>query len=226
MFQEFGWRRCLALVSGAALAASVFGVAASARANEDKPVIAIEYEALFFPYQTALKGVIDKYVKELGGVTVIDADSAQDTGKELSNVENFILRKPDCLLLSPVDFKSPAAAETAKKANLPFVSFDSRAGGPISAFVGYDQNQGGEVLAQFVIDQYKKIGKPKMQLMYLRGIIGHPTEAARDIGLKNALKAAGMGLTKSRSPSKRRISIAPRQSPSRRASSRNTQTPM
>jgi ribose transport system substrate-binding protein len=68
-----------------------------------------------------------------------------------------------------------------------------RAGGPISAFVGYDQNQGGEILAQFVIDEYKKIGKPRMQLMYLRGIIGHPTEAARDIGLKNALKAAGMG---------------------------------
>lgn len=176
-----------------AFASSIAMAAGSASARAENLTIAVEYGALFFPYHTALKGIIDNHAKELGGITIIEGDSAQDTAKELNNVENFLLRKPNCIVLMPVDFASPAAAEAAKRENVPFVSMDMKAGGPISAFVGYDQDQAGEVLGQFVIDQYKAIGKPKIKLMYLRGIIGHPADTARDRGLKKTLSDAGFG---------------------------------
>lgn len=186
------WRRGALIASSIALAAAAVCNVPAAVAK-DKVLIAVEYGALFFPYHTALKGILDKHAQELGGIDVIDGDSAQDTGKELNNVENFLLRKPDCLVLMPVDFQSPAAAETADKAKVPFVSMDMKAGGPITAFVGYDQTQGGEVTGQFVIDEYKAIGKPKIKLMYLRGIVGHPADTARDAGMKKTLAAAGLG---------------------------------
>jgi inositol transport system substrate-binding protein len=186
------WRRGTLIASSIALAAAALGNAPAAVAK-DKVLIAVEYGALFFPYHTALKGILDKHAQELGGIDVIDGDSAQDTGKELNNVENFLLRKPDCLVLMPVDFQSPAAAETADKAKVPFVSMDMKAGGPITAFVGYDQTQGGEVTGQFIIDEYKAIGKPKIKFMYLRGIVGHPADTARDAGMKKTLAAAGLG---------------------------------
>lgn len=186
------WRRGALIASSLALAAAAFGNAPAALAK-DKVLIAVEYGALFFPYHTALKGILDKHAQQLGGIDIIDGDSAQDTGKELNNVENFLLRKPDCIVLMPVDFQSPAAAETADKAKIPFVSMDMKAGGPITAFVGYDQNQGGEVTGQFIVDEYKAIGKPKIKFMYLRGIVGHPADTARDAGMKKTLAAAGLG---------------------------------
>jgi inositol transport system substrate-binding protein len=192
MVATSNWRRYAVIASSFALAAAAFGNAPAASAK-DKALVAVEYGALFFPYHTALKGILDKHAQQLGGIDIIEGDSAQDTGKELNNVENFLLRKPDCIVLMPVDFQSPAAAETADKAKIPFVSMDMKAGGPITAFVGYDQNQGGEVTGQFIVDEYKAIGKPKIKFMYLRGIIGHPADTARDAGLKKTLAAAGLG---------------------------------
>ena len=182
----------MVMVSSFALAVAAFGVTPTAHAQDDL-LIAVEYGALFFPYHTALKGIVDNHAEELGGIRIIDGDSAQDTRKELDNVENFILRRPDCILLIPVDFTSPAAAEAANARGIPFVSFDQHAGGPIDAFVGYDQDQAGEVLGQFVVDQYNEIGKDKIKLMYLRGIIGHPADTSRDSGLKKVLDEAGLG---------------------------------
>lgn len=190
-------RKSAAAVLGALTVIGLYSAPPTSAAEvSTKLNIAVEYGALFFPYHTALKGIVDRHAKELGNVAIVDGNSAQDTAKELNNVENFILRRPDCILLIPVDFTSPAAAEAARSANIPFVSFDQKAGGPINAFVGYDQDQAGQVLGQFVIDQARKIGKPKVKLMYLRGIIGHPADTARDRGLKNALAAAGFGSDK------------------------------
>jgi ABC-type sugar transport system substrate-binding protein len=192
MFKVSKFGRRLAFASSLAAVGSACGASAAETPKSDL-VIAVEYGALFFPYHTALKGIIDRHAKELGGITIIDGDSAQDTAKELNNVENFLMRKPDCIVLMPVDYQSPAAAEAANGAKVPFVSLDMKAGGPISAFVGYGQEQAGDVLGQFVIDEYKKIGKPKIKLMYLRGIIGHPADTARDKGLKAAFSATGLG---------------------------------
>lgn len=201
---QIKWGRTIAVLAGV-LVLSACGGGSSAESGSapgdasgggEDVTVAVQYGALFFPYHSALKGVVDNHAAELGGVTIIDGDSAQDTAKELSNVQNHLTRNPDCLLVIPVDFKSPAAAEAADAAGVPFVSFDQKAGGPIDAFVGYDQTQAGEVLGQFVVDQYKALGKPTIKLLYLRGIPGHPADTSRDAGLKKVLADNGLDETK------------------------------
>ena len=159
--------------------------------------VAVQYGALFFPYHSALKGIVDKPCR---GARWRDDHrwrfSAGHREGTVERTETISRRNPDCLLVIPVDFKSPAAAEAADAAGVPFVSFDQKAGGPIDAFVGYDQTQAGEVLGQFVVDQYKALGKPKIKLLYLRGIPGHPADTSRDAGLKKVLADNGLDETK------------------------------
>jgi ABC-type sugar transport system substrate-binding protein len=157
--------------------------------------VAVEYGALFFPYHSAIKGIVDAHAKKLG-IKIISGDSNQKTTTELNNVQTFLVQKPDCLLLMPVDYTSPAAAEAAAAGKVPMVSLDMKAAGPIKTFVGYDQVQGGAVMGKFVVDTYKKLQKKKIKLMYLRGIPGHPADVARDKGFKATLSAAGLDSTK------------------------------
>lgn len=157
--------------------------------------VAVEYGALFFPYHSAIKGIIDAHAKKLG-IKIISGDSNQKTTTELNNVQNFLVQKPDCLLLMPVDYTSPAAAEASNGGKVPMVSLDMKAAGPIKSFVGYNQIQGGAVMGKFVVDTYKKLKKKTIKLMYLRGIPGHPADVARDKGFKATLAAAGLDSTK------------------------------
>jgi ABC-type sugar transport system substrate-binding protein len=185
------------VVAAMLVVAGAAGCGSSAsEAGEEEVTIAVEYGALFFPYHTALKKILDQHAEELGGIRVVDADSNQDQDTELSNVENLMAQNPDCLLLIPVDFTSPAAAERAAAQGVPVVSFDQKSAGPIEAFVGYDQLQSGQLLGEFVAQQYETIGKPKIKVMYLRGIIGHPADTSRGEGFQQALDEAGLGSDK------------------------------
>jgi ABC-type sugar transport system substrate-binding protein len=177
------------------MATSVIGAGLSADAKDSSGnlVIGVEYGGLLFPYHAALKRVFVKHAQDLGGIKLIEGDSANDSGTEMNNVENIIQQKPDCFLLFAVDFKSPAAAEALAKAGIPVVAYDVHAAGPITNYVSYDQTQAGQLLAQFVIDEYKKIGKPKIKVIYLRGKLGNPGDVPRNEGFKKALADAGMG---------------------------------
>ena len=104
--------------------------------------------------------------KEIGGVSIIEGDSNNDTGTELANVQNLLSQNPDCMLLIPVGTASSAPAEAAQAANVPVVSFDQKAAGTAKAFVGYDQLQSGDLLGQFIVDQYKALNKPKIKVKF------------------------------------------------------------
>jgi ABC-type sugar transport system substrate-binding protein len=183
------------LVIGLAACGSSSG-SGSTGADGKRVKVAVEYGALSFPYHSALKLLVHAKAKELGGVTIIEGDSNNDTGTELTNVQNLLSQSPSCLLLIPVGTASSAPAEAAKAANVPVVSFDQKAAGPAKAFVGYDQLQSGSLLGQFVVDQYKAIGKPKIKVVYIRGIIGHVADTARNQGMKATLEKAGLGKDK------------------------------
>jgi len=158
--------------------------------------VAVEYGGLKFPYHSALKAGLAAKAAALGGVKLIEGDSNGDTGTELTNVQNLLQRTPSCILLIPVSNSSSAPAEAAAAAKVPVVSFDQEAAGTTAAFVGYDQLQSGTLLGQFVIDEYKAIGKPKIQVIYLRGLIGQAADTARNAGLKKALADAGLDNSK------------------------------
>ena len=168
----------------------------SAAGGSEDITVAVEYGGLKFPYHSALKAGITAKAAELGGITIIEGDSNGDTGTELTNIQNLLSRSPDCLLLIPVSNSSSAAAEAADAAKVPVVSFDQEAAGPTAAFVGYDQLQSGTLLGEFVVDQYKAIGKPLIKVIYLRGLIGQAADTSRNEGMKKALADAGLDESK------------------------------
>ncbi|GAA1809486.1 sugar ABC transporter substrate-binding protein [Planosporangium flavigriseum] len=175
-----------------ALAACGSSSGGTAAGGGKRVKLAVEYGALSFPYHSALKLLVHAKAKELGGVSIIEGDSNNDTGTELANVQNLLSQNPDCMLLIPVGNASSAPAEAAQGANVPVVSFDQKAAGPAKAFVGYNQLQSGDLLGQFIVDQYKALNKPKIKVIYIRGIIGHVADTARNQGLKATLQKAGL----------------------------------
>ncbi|MFV0252858.1 MAG: sugar ABC transporter substrate-binding protein [Beutenbergiaceae bacterium] len=166
---------------------------ATSESGDEAVTVAVSYGGLKFPYHSALKRGLIAMADELGNVELIEGDSDGDTGVELTNVQNMLQQQPDCLLIIPVSNSSSAPAEEAEAAGIPVVSFDQIAAGPTDAFVGYDQLQSGELLGQFVVDQYEAIGKPKIKVIYLRGLIGQAADTSRNEGVKATLEAAGLG---------------------------------
>src|SRR5579864_68313 len=93
VFREDGMKKYV--VSTALIAsATLIGVGA-ARAQE-KMTIGISYQNLAFPYVAALQKAAQNACKALK-VDCVEADAANDTNKELSNVETMLSKGIKCL---------------------------------------------------------------------------------------------------------------------------------
>ena len=156
-------------------------------------VIGVSYQNLAFPYVAAMQKAIQNRAAALG-VKIIETDAFNDTNKELANVENLLAQKIDLLLFEAASLEaSVASIEAANKAGVPVVQFNGKAqGGDYVTFVGSNQIESGQLLGQWLLDLYKKLGKDKLKGVYLRGVAGQITDIARSDGVKKALADAGM----------------------------------
>lgn len=181
---------CLRFVAAAALAA--FGFSGSAMA--EGMTIGISYQNLAFPYVAALQKAAENACKALG-VNCIEADAANDTNKELSNVESMLGKGVDCLAFEAASLDaSVASIQAANKKGVPVVQFNGKAsGGDYVTFIGSDQTDSGVKLGQFIQGVYKQLGKDKIRGIYLRGVAGQITDIARNDGMKNYLNSVGLG---------------------------------
>jgi ABC-type sugar transport system substrate-binding protein len=176
------------LVAGATLAS------VGALRAQEKLTIGISYQNLAFPYVAALQKAAQNACKALD-LNCIEADAYNDTNKELSNVETMMSKGINCLAFEAASLEaSVASINAANKKGVPVVQFNGKAGGgDYITFVGSPQTDSGVKLAQFLEDLYKKLGKPKLRGIYLRGVAGQVTDIARNDGLKNTLNSAGLG---------------------------------
>ena len=59
------------------------------------------------------------------GVKLVSVDANQDPSKQLSDVENMLAQKPDCLIVSPLESKASApVVRMAEEAKVPLVIID------------------------------------------------------------------------------------------------------
>ncbi|MGL5964143.1 MAG: ribose ABC transporter substrate-binding protein RbsB, partial [Fusobacteriaceae bacterium] len=119
----------------------------------------------------------EKKAKEMGHTLVV-LDSQNDPSKELSNVEDLIVKGIDVLLINPTDSDAVGTAvKTANRAKVPVITLDRAANkGKIVTHVASDNKAGGKMAGEFVLEQLKGMGK----IVELQGIPG--TTAARDRG--------------------------------------------
>jgi ABC-type sugar transport system substrate-binding protein len=176
----------LAVACAAAIAAQ------EARAQE-KMTIGISYENLAFSYVAALQRAAQNACKALA-VTCIETDAANDTNKEFDNVESMMAKGINCLAFQAASLEaSVASIDAANRKGVPVVQFSGKAGGgDYVTFVGSAQTDSGVMLGEFLEDLYKKLGKPKLRGIYLRGVRGQITDVARNDGLKSYLNSAGL----------------------------------
>jgi len=141
--------------------------------TEKKLKIGLTVPNLSNPFFVAMskgaKEVASKYNAE---VTTVSAD--QDLAKQTSQIEDFITKKVDLILLSPFDSAGIAGAVSeAKAAGIPVVALDGFAEGGIDSVVMSDNVQAGKLAAEYLVKQLN--GKGNIVI-----IDGPPVSAVTD----------------------------------------------
>src|SRR3954462_5008148 len=141
--------------------------------TEKKLKIGLTVPNLSNPFFVAMskgaKEVASKYNAE---VTTVSAD--QDLAKQTAQIEDFITKKVDLILLSPFDSAGIAGAVSeAKAAGIPVVALDGYAEGGIDTVVMSDNVQAGKLAAEYLVKQLN--GKGNIVI-----IDGPPVSAVTD----------------------------------------------
>ena len=86
------------------------------------------------------------------GVEIITADAEDVAAQQMSIVEDFIARRVDGVLMSPIGADSLVpAVEALNDAHIPVATVDRKvSGGQVLVHVGADNVEGGRVAARYI----------------------------------------------------------------------------
>lgn len=147
-----GW--LLLLIAGAASCSNP-GDSRPRRDGQEKAIrVGVSFQELDNPYFVAMKESLDVATRSIGAELYI-ADARHDVTKQINDIEDFIQKGIDILLVNPTDSVGIATAvRSAKQAGVVVVALDAQADGPIDCFVGsknFDAGyQAGEELSRLL----------------------------------------------------------------------------
>ncbi|MGK5508604.1 ABC transporter substrate-binding protein [Brevibacillus formosus] len=152
-------------------------------AGEKKLKIGLTVGTLSNPFFVAMsKGAEEAAKKHNAELIAVSAD--YDLAKQTAQIEDFITKKVDLILLNAVDSKGIAAAvQQAKAANIPVVAVDVGAEGGVDSVVTSDNYMAGKLAAEYVVKRLN--GKGNIVI-----IDGPPVSAVTDriAGFEEAIK--------------------------------------
>jgi ribose transport system substrate-binding protein len=151
--------------------------------GDKKLTIGLTVGTLANPFFVAMSKGVEEAGKELGADVFVES-AEYDLAKQTSQIENFITKKVDVILLNAVDTKGIAAAvQQAKDAGIPVIAVDTNAEGGVDATVTSDNYQAGKLAGEYVIEQLG--GKGNIAI-----IDGPPVSAVTDRikGFEEAIK--------------------------------------
>jgi ABC-type sugar transport system substrate-binding protein len=128
-----------------------------------------------------------KYQKESAPDVELDVVFADDDpAKQLSQVETFISKNVDAIVLNPVDkVQSAAAVDLAFEAGIPVITLNTISDSPnVTAHVGSDDLEAGRLQMQRLID----VCGPEAKVAYVNAVLGHSAQVFREIGYKEILE--------------------------------------
>jgi D-xylose transport system substrate-binding protein len=127
------------------------------------------YEAFDHPYfQAKLKAICPS-------CKLLYANSNQDASQQQSQAESMLTQGAKVLVLDPVDGKAAQAiVAKAKSQNVPVVSYDRLASGPIDYYVSFDNFRVGQLQGTALVKAIQKGGSPKRGPIVM--INGSPTD--------------------------------------------------
>ncbi|HEV3198076.1 MAG TPA: substrate-binding domain-containing protein, partial [Bryobacteraceae bacterium] len=139
------------------------------------------------PYRAAQNALMEKLFAQYPDVKLVISDAQQDNSRQVAQVETFIRQKPDLLIVAPNERAAlTAVMGQAMEARIPVICLERDILQPnYTAYIHSDNVAIGRLAGKFIVDHLaKKYGKPKGQIVAMRGLLGVEGEINRDRGAK------------------------------------------
>ncbi len=178
-------KKMTTLISAAVIATSF---SATALAQD---TIAMVISTLNNPFFVSMKEGAEQKAEQLGYQLIV-LDSQNDPSKELSNIEDLIIRGVKAILINPTDSDAVSnAIRMANQANIPVLTLDRGATrGDVVCHIASDNVAGGEMAGKFISE---KLGE-NVRVIQLEGIAGTSAARERGQGFMNAVNSENMDL--------------------------------
>ncbi len=184
----------IAMISAVMMLAAAMlfsGGCAKKKGGSEKPKVVIGYStpALTNQYWNRVSNGIQEEAKK-NNIEVIVADAQNDSGKQLSDVEDLIMKQVSVLLISPWDTDTAASCiKKANRAKIPVVIVDiGTSGGEYTAFIISDNKEGGRIAGRFIAEQLGNKGK----VVHIQCQLGARNAQLRGEGFEEIMKEKGI----------------------------------
>lgn len=142
------------------------------------------------PYRAAQNAFMTRLLAPHTNIKLVISDAQQDNSRQVAQVETFIRQKPALLIVAPNERAAlTAVMGQAMEAKIPVICLERDILQPnYTAYVHSDNIAIGRLAGQFMVDQLtKKYGKPKGNVVAMRGLLGVEGEINRDRGAREIL---------------------------------------
>ncbi|GAA1694324.1 substrate-binding domain-containing protein [Fodinicola feengrottensis] len=177
----------LVLVAGCASTTGSSGAPASNGAGQQF-VVGYSQSNNAEPYRAQLNLQLEHYIKQYPNLKLLPiADAAQDSGRQVSQVQQFIQQKVNALIISPNEPAPLAAAvQQACAAKIPVIVLDRSVNSDCySAFIGGDNFAAGQKAGQLAAQLLPNGGN----VVELQGILSDQPQIDRDRGFRDGIKS-------------------------------------
>lgn len=177
------------LVIGVLVPSVMFAAGRSEAPDDGTIVIGMSVPGLQFPFFVTMKDEAEAAAASMG-MQILFADAQNDSAKQAADLESFVARGVDGILVSPmtVDALVPAI-EAAVAQGIPVATVDRAANtDAVLVHVGADNVAGGRSAAQFIIDQLGGSGR----VIQLEGTPGASAAIDRRSGFEEVMAGSGI----------------------------------
>ncbi|MDQ2898335.1 MAG: substrate-binding domain-containing protein [Acidobacteriota bacterium] len=143
------------------------------------------------PYRAAQNALMTKLFAQSPGVKLVISDAQQDNSKQVAQIETFIRQKPDLLIVAPNERAAlTAIMGQALEAKIPVICLERDILQPnYTTYIHSDNVAIGRKAGQFIVDALtKKYGRPKGNIVQMRGLLGVEGEINRDAGAREVFQ--------------------------------------
>lgn len=153
-------------------------------ADDGEIVIGMSVPGLQFPFFVTMRDDAEEFAAELGA-KIVFADGQNDSAKQTSDIEGFISRGVDAILISPITVDSQVPViERAMEEGIPVASVDRKADTDnILVHVGADNVEGGRAAARYIIEELGGSGR----VIELEGTPGASAAIDRSTGFNEVM---------------------------------------
>jgi len=164
-----------------------------ALAAEKKPLVAFSQSCMNHPWRTANTNDMLFWAKKLN-LDITWANGSNDAANQLADCEDLISKKPDVLILTPIQSKAlTSVVDLCNKAGIPLIVIDRNlevepGNGMYKCYIGEDQEAEGRACAEFLVQKlHKDFGEYRGNIVELQGTIGSSVTIGRHKGFVDVI---------------------------------------